>query len=214
MAISLQREYQLFTKSYPVSYDLATGSEISEVETESTADLYRSFCSSCSTGKCTKCTIKQKPWWLYDTGSTDHICWNRKLFTSFEENFGQLGTIATGGRPVSPAGSGTVRLEVLVSDRPRPVYQELVLKDVLYLPDFDINIISGLKHYQTGGVLLGRTLYGRHRKPIGLLNPRVSGFFLTLKDTPAPRELTQKQNNAISYSSQETERNINAMAYT
>ena len=213
IAISLQRGYQPFTESYPVNYDLTTRSEISEVEIESSADLYRSFYNSYSTGKYTKYTIKQKPWWLYDTGSTDHIYWDRKLFTSFEENFGQLGTIATKGRPVSPTRSGTVRLKILVSDKPRPIYQELVLKDILYLPDFDINIISELKHYQIGGVLQNRTLYGRYRKLISFLNLRISRFFLILKDIPIPKEHIQKENKAISYSSQRTEGNINTVTY-
>ncbi|KAK2075474.1 hypothetical protein P8C59_009600 [Phyllachora maydis] len=80
--------------------------------------------------------------WLYNTGSTDHISNSKERFTTFTPNTGQLRPINTGNGPVSPAGIGSIILEVLSRKAP-PTYTKLVLDNVLYLPNIDINIISG-----------------------------------------------------------------------
>ncbi|KAK2067680.1 hypothetical protein P8C59_001394 [Phyllachora maydis] len=80
--------------------------------------------------------------WLYDTGSTDHISNSKERFTTFTPNTGQLRPINTGNGPISPAGIGSITLEVLSRKAP-PTYTKLVLDNVLYLPNIDINIISG-----------------------------------------------------------------------
>ncbi|KAK2072171.1 hypothetical protein P8C59_006542 [Phyllachora maydis] len=77
--------------------------------------------------------------WLYDTGSTDHISNSKERFTTFTPNTGQLRPINTGNSPVSPAGIGSIILEVLSRKAP-PTYTKLVLDNVLYLPNIDINI--------------------------------------------------------------------------
>ncbi|KAK2066203.1 hypothetical protein P8C59_000038 [Phyllachora maydis] len=77
--------------------------------------------------------------WLYDTGSTDHISNSKERFTTFTPNIGQLRPINTGNGPVSPAGIGSITLEVLSRKAP-PTYTKLVLDNVLYLPNIDINI--------------------------------------------------------------------------
>ncbi|KAK2069105.1 hypothetical protein P8C59_003712 [Phyllachora maydis] len=77
--------------------------------------------------------------WLYDTGSTDHISNSKERFTTFTPNTGQLRPINTGNSPISPAGIGSVILEVLSRKAP-PTYTKLVLDNVLYLPNIDINI--------------------------------------------------------------------------
>ncbi|KAK2066761.1 hypothetical protein P8C59_000550 [Phyllachora maydis] len=82
--------------------------------------------------------------WLYDTGSTDHISNSKERFTTFTPNIGQLRPINTGNGPVSPAGIGSITLEVLSRKAP-PTYTKLVLDNVLYLPNIDINIISGTR---------------------------------------------------------------------
>ncbi|KAK2070774.1 hypothetical protein P8C59_005243 [Phyllachora maydis] len=58
--------------------------------------------------------------WLYDTGSTDHISNSKERL----------------------AGIGSITLEVLSRKAP-PTYTKLVLDNVLYLPNIDINIVSG-----------------------------------------------------------------------
>ncbi|KAK2073806.1 hypothetical protein P8C59_008055 [Phyllachora maydis] len=80
--------------------------------------------------------------WLYDTGSTDHISNSKERFTTFTPNTGQLRPINTGNGPVSPASIGSITLEVLSRKAP-PTYTKLVLDNVLYLPNIDINIVSG-----------------------------------------------------------------------
>ncbi|KAK2071306.1 hypothetical protein P8C59_005742 [Phyllachora maydis] len=77
--------------------------------------------------------------WLYDTGSTDHISNSKERFTTFTPNIGQLRPINTGNGPVSPASIGSITLEVLSRKAP-PTYTKLVLDNVLYLPNIDINI--------------------------------------------------------------------------
>ncbi|KAK2069370.1 hypothetical protein P8C59_003956 [Phyllachora maydis] len=80
--------------------------------------------------------------WLYNTGSTDHISNSKEQFTTFTPNTGQLRPINTGNSPVSPAGIGSITLEVLSRKAP-PTYTKLVLDNVLYLPNININIVSG-----------------------------------------------------------------------
>ncbi|KAK2069321.1 hypothetical protein P8C59_003912 [Phyllachora maydis] len=80
--------------------------------------------------------------WLYNTGSTDHISNSKERFTTFTPNTGQLRPINTGNGPVSPASIGSNTLEVLSRKAP-PIYTKLVLDNVLYLPNIDINIVSG-----------------------------------------------------------------------
>ncbi|KAK2070704.1 hypothetical protein P8C59_005179 [Phyllachora maydis] len=60
--------------------------------------------------------------WLYDTGSTDHISNSKERL----------------------AGIGSIILEVLSRKAP-PTYTKLVLDNVLYLPNININIISSSK---------------------------------------------------------------------
>ncbi|KAK2072781.1 hypothetical protein P8C59_007116 [Phyllachora maydis] len=80
--------------------------------------------------------------WLYNIGSTDHISNSKERFTTFMPNTGQLRPMNTGNSPVSPASVGSITLEVLSRKAP-PTYTKLVLDNVLYLPNIDINIISG-----------------------------------------------------------------------
>ncbi|KAK2068532.1 hypothetical protein P8C59_003166 [Phyllachora maydis] len=115
--------------------------------------------------------------WLYDTGSTDHISNSKERFTTFTPNTGQLRPINTGNSPVSPAGIGSIILEVLSRKAP-PTYTKLVLDNVLYLPDIDINILSGVRHYNSGGCLIKETLYRGDRRYIAVLDFKKSGFFL------------------------------------
>ncbi|KAK2067951.1 hypothetical protein P8C59_001650 [Phyllachora maydis] len=77
--------------------------------------------------------------WLYDIGSTDYISNSKERFTTFTPNIGQLRPINTGNSPVSPAGIGSITLEVLSRKAP-PTYTKLVLDKVLYLPSININI--------------------------------------------------------------------------
>ncbi|KAK2069051.1 hypothetical protein P8C59_003658, partial [Phyllachora maydis] len=123
--------------------------------------------------------------WLYDTGSTDHISNSKERFTTFTPNTGQLRPINTGNGPVSPASIGSITLEVLSRKAP-PTYTELVLDNVLYLPNININIVSGVRHYDSGGCLIKETLYGGDRRYIAVLDFKKSGFFLNVKGSSKP----------------------------
>ncbi|KAK2075400.1 hypothetical protein P8C59_009529 [Phyllachora maydis] len=123
--------------------------------------------------------------WLYDTGSTDHISNSKERFTTFTPNTGQLRPINTGNSPVSPAGIGSITLEVLSRKAP-PTYTKLVLDNVLYLPNIDINIVSRVRHYDSGGCLIKETLYGGDRRCIAVLDFKKSGFFLDVKGSSKP----------------------------
>ncbi|KAK2068163.1 hypothetical protein P8C59_002820 [Phyllachora maydis] len=123
--------------------------------------------------------------WLYDTGSTDHISNSKERFTTFTPNIGQLRPINTGNGPVSPAGIGFITLEVLSRKAP-PTYTKLVLDNVLYLPNININIVSGVRHYDSGGCLIKETLYRGNRRCIAVLDFKKSGFFLNVKGSSKP----------------------------
>ncbi|KAK2070637.1 hypothetical protein P8C59_005114 [Phyllachora maydis] len=97
----------------------------------------------------------------------------------------QLRPINTGNGPVSPAGIGSIILEVLSRKAP-PTYTKLVLDNVLYLPNIDINIVSGVRHYDSGGCLIKETLYGGDRRCIAVLDFKKSGFFLNVKGSSKP----------------------------
>ncbi|KAK2074257.1 hypothetical protein P8C59_008478 [Phyllachora maydis] len=123
--------------------------------------------------------------WLYNTGSTDHISNSKERFTTFTPNTGQLRPINTGNSPISPASIGSITLEVLSRKAP-PTYTKLVLDNVLYLPNIDINIVSGVRHYNSGGCLIKETLYRGDRRYIAILDFKKSGFFLNVKGSSKP----------------------------
>ncbi|KAK2067366.1 hypothetical protein P8C59_001115 [Phyllachora maydis] len=123
--------------------------------------------------------------WLYNTGSTDYISNSKERFTTFTPNTGQLRSINTRNSPVSPASIGSITLEVLSRKAP-PTYTKLVLDNVLYLPNIDINIISRVRHYDSGGCLIKETLYGGNRRYIAVLDFKKSGFFLDVKGSSKP----------------------------
>ncbi|KAK2069750.1 hypothetical protein P8C59_004304 [Phyllachora maydis] len=123
--------------------------------------------------------------WLYDIGSTDHISNSKEQFTTFTPNTGQLRPIYTGNSPISPAGIGSITLGVLSRNAP-PTYTKLVLDNVLYLPNININIISSVRHYDSGGCLIKETLYRGDRRCIAVLDFKKSGFFLDVKGSSKP----------------------------
>ncbi|KAK2066365.1 hypothetical protein P8C59_000194 [Phyllachora maydis] len=123
--------------------------------------------------------------WLYDIGSIDHISNSKERFTTFTPNTGQLRPINTGNSPISPAGIGSIILEVLSRKAP-PTYTKLVLDNVLYLPNININIVSRVRHYDSGGYLIKETLYRGDRRCIAVLDFKKSGFFLDVEGSFKP----------------------------
>ncbi|KAK2074405.1 hypothetical protein P8C59_008613 [Phyllachora maydis] len=81
--------------------------------------------------------------------------------------------------------SGSIILEVLSRKAP-PTYTKLVLDNVLYLPNININIVSRVRHYNSGGCLIKETLYRSDRCYIAILDFKKSGFFLDVKGSSKP----------------------------
>ncbi|KAK2066340.1 hypothetical protein P8C59_000169 [Phyllachora maydis] len=101
--------------------------------------------------------------WLYNTGSTDYISNSKER----------------------PASIGSITLEVLSRKAP-PTYTKLVLDNVLYLPNIDINIVYRVRYYDSGGCLIKETLYRGDRRCIAILDFKKSGFFLNVKGGSKP----------------------------
>jgi hypothetical protein len=181
--------YNLFTGNYEEgdSSDDSSSSSDSEVE-EIPRDLEKTGPKE-SSFNCT--TIKRSL--LYDTGSTCHIVNNRASFTSYTTyKKGEAKPIITGGGPIYPKGYGTATFEVLIGTEPL-TYRKLALKNAVFFPEIDTNILSGLLHYMAGGILTHNKLYLGDRTLFGLLNPKKHGFFLPIKDQPTPT--IQKSSN-------------------
>ncbi|KAL6410016.1 retrotransposase [Ilyonectria robusta] len=92
--------------------------------------------------------------WLFDTGSSVHICNDRSLFSELQPATRTV--LITGGGKVFPSGRGTV--EVTFVNK----WQDEVtinLKDTLYIPEFPVNVMSGLRLYRSGGWIDGNDLY-------------------------------------------------------
>ena len=117
---------------------------------------------------------------LYDTGSTDHIINNRKWFIEFNSDKGKLPVLTTGGGPVTPQGQGKALFKVKAKPN-KGYYITLTLQNTLYLPNLNINIVLGQKHYKAGGILIKETLYSTNKKPYGALNVKKHGFFLIIE---------------------------------
>ncbi|KAK2072170.1 hypothetical protein P8C59_006541 [Phyllachora maydis] len=119
------------------------------------------------------------------SSNSNHISNSKERFTTFTPNIGQLRPINTGNGPISPASIGSIILEVLSRKAP-PTYTKLVLDNVLYLPNIDINIVSRVRYYDLGGCLIKETLYGDNRYYIAVLDFKKSGFFLDVKGSSKP----------------------------
>lgn len=123
---------------------------------------------------------------LYDTGSTAHLINNKAFFTTFTPyKKGQLGTIITGGGPIYPKGKGTAEFIVVINENPIK-YRTLILKEALYTPELDTNLVSGIRHYAAGGTLIKQRLFCADFTCCGLFEFKKHGFFFQVKgkDTP------------------------------
>jgi len=127
-----------------------------------------------------KLTILPRDWWLYDTRSSRHISNNKALFKDLIY-LNDLPTIVTGAGPVQAEGIGSIQL---------PFYYHKVryvtLNNVLYIPEFPINIVSGQQHYRNGGIISGETLLSAEGIPFTKLDLAKRGFFLNIAYKPEP----------------------------
>ncbi|KAK2068778.1 hypothetical protein P8C59_003399 [Phyllachora maydis] len=107
--------------------------------------------------------------------------------SSFSDSNTQLAQLLAfkGIRSPYKPGWYSITLEVLFRKAP-PTYTKLVLDNVLYLPNIDINIISRVRHYNSGGCLIKETLYRGNRRCIAVLDFKKSGYFLDVKGSSKP----------------------------
>ena len=123
-----------------------------------------------------------KKQWLFDTGSTVHICNDKSLFTTLNQSSDCYGTVKTGGGPVPTKGIGTVQLQLFTGMKnDQATYSTINLTKVLYVPTFPLNIISGERLYKSGGALGNNKIYSADHKIIARLDIPKNGFFLTVK---------------------------------
>src|SRR5512140_857730 len=94
-------------EAFTLAYNLETGTIFGESEPEGGPESAQP--TAYRTKHCNSASASTQ--WLFDTGSTVHICNDRTLFTELS-NSANLGTIRTGGGPVQPQGVGTVKISV------------------------------------------------------------------------------------------------------
>lgn len=68
--------------------------------------------------------------WVIDSGATDHICNNLKFFDAYHD-IRSIAVRLANGNSICVNKASTIRIN-----------PDLVLKDVLYLPEFDLNLVS------------------------------------------------------------------------
>ncbi|KAI0993347.1 hypothetical protein K3495_g14837, partial [Podosphaera aphanis] len=106
--------------------------------------------------------------WIYDTGAGCHIA---NSLDKFDEGtyteIDKLPVINTASGPIRPRGKGTVTLQCIISN------DEIVpmkCREVCYLPECPINLLSGVRLYKAGGYASKNSLFGPHNLEIAKFN--------------------------------------------
>ena len=106
--------------------------EIKESEYQVTTCLMTKLSKSKKAGRCSSCSS-----WIIDSGCTCHMTYDRSLFVSYTPLSNatvEMGTTAK----TKVEGRGDVFITLNLNGEPR----KCLLKDVLYVPDFEYNLIS------------------------------------------------------------------------
>ena len=103
--------------------------------------------------------------------------------------------VNTGVGLVIPKGIGTISLPIAYKGKTNYI----TLYNTLYIPDFPINIISGLRHYKSGGYITYTALYNAKKEPFATLNIAKRGFLLHIAGKPEPEIFTSaiRTNNSF-----------------
>lgn len=121
--------------------------------------------------------------WLWDSGSDCHVSNDLKWFKKNEVfPLVQQGTIMTGGGPVKPSHIGTVEISFELPECTTSV----VLREVLFVATFPLNIFSGLKTYLKGGFLFKNRIFNADGNLMAVISPHSTGFHLPVKGSPTP----------------------------
>ena len=91
--------------------------------------------------------------WVVDSGTTSHFCWDRSLLVQFTEITPV--TVHMGSATTTSTAKGTAVL--WVSTDGVNYDQRVTLKDVLYVPDFNVNLMSVRRLARAG---MGLTVLG------------------------------------------------------
>ncbi|RKK10688.1 hypothetical protein BFJ65_g14683 [Fusarium oxysporum f. sp. cepae] len=111
--------------------------------------------------------------WLFDTGSSVHICNDQSLFTELQPATRTV--LVTGGGKVYPSGRGTVKI-CFINKWGDQV--SVNLKDTLFIPEFPVNVMSGLRLYKNGGWIDGNDIYDPTGDVFGLLRIGRDGLYV------------------------------------
>ncbi|GFV43657.1 retrovirus-related Pol polyprotein from transposon TNT 1-94 [Trichonephila clavipes] len=85
--------------------------------------------------------------WVFDTAATAHFCNNRNLFLTFEPVKNMQMSLAVGEKDSPVEGKGIVHFFV---KRKNGIFNEIILKDLLYNPKLSRNLLSGVKLEKQG----------------------------------------------------------------
>ena len=118
--------------------------------------------------------------WCPDTGATHHITNNRSSFYSYQESDNLL-PVVTGGGGVKPEGFGDVVIRAKVGDGE---HRAVTLHSVLYIPQFPINLLSGVKLLLSGGTIDLQGIRDKSGNLIAKCNVDKNGLFLDLDSSP------------------------------
>ncbi|KAF6790309.1 hypothetical protein CMUS01_16287 [Colletotrichum musicola] len=117
--------------------------------------------------------------WLWDTGANVHTVNDISWFQSYAAVTTQR-PIQTGGGDVYPELAGTVLLRFSNGET-------MLLRDVMYVPNFPMNVFSGERLYLAGGYMRGNDLVGPQGRVFDTLDVPARGFHLSVthKNTAA-----------------------------
>ena len=76
--------------------------------------------------------------WIFDSGCTQHVCNDRSMFINFSAGNGTSKIEIGDGTPLVVGGKGDVIMQAVLPDK----IQKLTLKNVLFVPDMNHNLIS------------------------------------------------------------------------
>ena len=114
--------------------------------------------------------------WHADTGATHHFTNDRKNFTEYRQVTG-LPPVSTGNGYVHPQGTGTIIMKVPLSNGK---VTTLMLLDVLYMPEFPVNLFSGVKLYMADGYLKRHAMYDKDNVELAQIDTSSTGMRLVL----------------------------------
>jgi hypothetical protein len=84
--------------------------------------------------------------WIMDSGASQHMAWDGNAFATYRP-LPEFGVSACDGKKVLACGVGDVRLKTVIGDR----VNDVILKDVLHVPNLMINLVSAGRADNGGG---------------------------------------------------------------